>query len=137
MLQTRAVNSLRRMAEEHMVDTVRVYRPSTSVLSDDLTETNVPGALVWEGKARISPTQGPREQGVGEGVISMRDADFLIPHDAPLPWMDDEVEVVASADAALVGRWFRITDVRVFSQQAARRFSAIQAQPSRQWGPVR
>lgn len=117
-----------------MVDELAFWRPSSSELQEDLTETHVPGAKVWEGKCLLTPTEGPREQPVGEGIISMRDADAIIPIDAPTPRIDDEVEITASRDPELVGRWFRVTDVRVYSNQPARRLSMVQAQPSRNWG---
>lgn len=135
MFSERGMKMLRRNAERTMDDTIRVMRPSDSTLESDLTETNVPGVQVYEGKARITPTRGPREASVGEGVMALRDADIIIPHDSPLVWRDDNVEVVTSADPALEGRSFRVTDVRVHSEQAARRFSCVQVQPSRQWQP--
>ena len=117
-----------------MVDELIIRRGSSSEHNDDtLRETYQEGDVVYQGKGRVRPTRGPREQAVSEGVIVMRDADFDIPIDAPLPRRDDEVYVSSSADSALEGMWFRITDVRVFSQQATRRFSGVQAQPSRLW----
>lgn len=133
-MSKRALKTIRSTAELAMVDKLLIRRGSSSEHDDDtLKETYQPGETVYEGKGRIRPTRGPREMGVGEGVIVMRDADFDIPIDAPLPRRDDEVKVVSSSDDGLKGTWFRITDVRVFSQQAARRFSGVQAQPSRLW----
>lgn len=117
-----------------MVDQIQIWRdPSQTYDSDTLIAFFSGGNMVYDGKGRIRPTRGPREQAINEGVIALRDADFLIPIDAATPRRDDEVFVVDSEDPALVGTWFRITDVRAFSQQAARGFSALQGQPSRLW----
>lgn len=138
MMPPSALADLRRMAQKWMVDEIEIWRPPTAQLEADLTASTVadPAGPLIQTICRISPTRGPRQLPVGEGVMALRDADFLTPHDGPLPWVDDEVRVVTSADPMLQGRWFRITDVRVFSQQATRRFSAVQAQPSRQWRPA-
>lgn len=136
-MSDRAVKTIRKTSESAMVDTLLIRRGSSSEHDDTtLREEYLPGDTVYQGKGRVRPTSGPREMAISEGVISMRDADFDIPVDAPLPRRDDEVNVVASADSALEGTWFRITDVRVFSQQAAQRFSGVQAQPSRLWPEV-
>lgn len=133
-MSDRAVKTIRKTSESAMVDTLLIRRGSSSTHDDTtLRDEYQPGDTIYQGKGRVRPTRGPREMGVAEGVITMRDADFDIPVDAPLPRRDDEVNVVASSDSALQGTWFRITDVRVFSQQAARKFSGVQAQPSRLW----
>lgn len=133
MMDARAMSAIRGMVEEWMVDEIEIWSESSSQYDEaTLRDEHMPGTLYWSGKARISPTTGPREQALAEGVLQMRDADILAPIDAN-PAVDDEVRVVSSADPALQGRWFRITDVRAFSQQASRRFSVVQAQKSRQW----
>ena len=117
-----------------MVDEIQIWRdPDKDYESNTLIASFSGGTLLYDGKARIRPTRGPREQAINEGVIVLRDADFLIPISAATPWRDDEVFVASSEDPALVGTWFRITDVRAFSQQAARGFSGLQGQPSRLW----
>jgi len=117
-----------------MTDTIEVWRDTDSSLDDGtLVESTVAGTRIYNGKARVRPTRGPREQPVSEGVMSMRDADFLVPIDATIPMINDEVYVALSTDPGLQGTWFRVTDVRVFSQQAARGFSGVQAQPSKRW----
>jgi hypothetical protein len=134
LMSPRALATIRRTTELWMVDVVELWRGTTSDYDDaTLIESPVAGTKLYDGKARIRPTSGPREQAVAEGVIVMRDAEILFPIDAPLPRIDDELRVQSSPDDALVGTWFRITDVTVFSQQASRRCSAIQAQPSRDW----
>jgi hypothetical protein len=135
-MSKRAITTIRRSTEEWMVDEIELWSPSSwSYDETTLKDEHTPGTKEWEGKARISPTQGPREQAVGDDIIVMRDADVLVPIGAPEPYRDQEVLVKASEDPALVGRWFRITDVRVFSQQAARRFSIVQSQKSRDHDP--
>ena len=117
-----------------MVDEIEIWRdPQQTYDSDTLIASFTGGNLVYEGKGRVRPTRGPREQAISEGVIALRDADFLIPINATTPRRDDEVFVKSSEDPSLEGTWFRITDVRAFSQQAARGFSALQGQPSRLW----
>jgi hypothetical protein len=134
LMSPRAIATIRRTTERWMVDTVEVWRGSDSTHDEDtLVEAPVPGDEVYSGKARVRPTRGAREVAIGEGVISLRDADILFPIGTPLLRIDDEVKVVTSEDPALVGTWFRITDVRAFSQQASRSVSAVQAQPSRTW----
>jgi len=134
LLSERALKTMERMAERSFVDTLELHRGSSTERDPSTgVESYVPGDTLWSGLARVRPTRGPREQGVGEGVVSMRDADFLFPLSAPLPWRDDAIKVVGSRDAKLVGLWFRITDVRMFSQQSARSCSGIQIQPSRLW----
>lgn len=117
-----------------MTDEIELREASTFSHDDEtLRESHTPGALVWTGKARIRPTRGPREQAVAEGVLAMRDADVLIPLEAPDPYRDQEVRVLSSQDPSLVDRWFIISDVRAFSQQSARSFSVLQHQRSRLW----
>lgn len=119
-----------------MVDTLEFWSPSTwDDADDDLESEHSPGVLLWEGKGRVRPTKGPREQAVGDSVLALRDADVNVPLDAPEPYVDMEVRVVTSDDPALVGRWLRVTDVRVFGQQATRKFSVIQFQRDKDWNP--
>ena len=134
LMTPRAIQTMRRTALRWMVDTVEVWRGSSSEF-DDVThiEDPVDGTKIWEGPARVRPTSGPREQAISEGVLTMRDADILYPLTAQMLRRDDEVFVKTSDDPELQGTWFRVTDVRAFSQQAARKASMIQAQPSRLW----
>jgi hypothetical protein len=137
-MSPRALHTIRRSTERWMVDQIELWSSSKSEFDDEtMRETHIPGVKKGESKARISPTTGPREQPIGDSVIALRDADILLPIDFVEPSRDDEVLVVSSADPALVGRWFMVTDVRVFSQQAARRISVVQAQRSRNWDPDR
>jgi hypothetical protein len=134
MFSSKALAVLRRNTERWLVDTIEIWRPSTFEDTDDsLVGRRSAGEQVYTGAARLTPSRGPRELAVPEGVIKLRDTDVLIPFASPVPWIDDEVYVATSEDPEMEGRWLRITDVRVASQQAARRFSAIQAQPSRDW----
>lgn len=131
-MSDRAVTTLRRNALLWMRDEIELWSPSTSS-HDDLTllEEHTDGTKEWEGVARISPTRGPREMSIGDAVIALRDADVLIPHSAPSPYKDQEIYIKASLDPELVGRWGKVTDARVFSQQAARKFSITMTQKSR------
>jgi hypothetical protein len=135
-MSDRAMATLRRSLNNSMVDTAEVWSSPTSAHDDStLIESPVPGTLLWTSPVRVTPTRGPREQPVGEGVMAMRDADLLFPWDSPEPIRDQEVKIVTSEDPNLAGRWFRITDVRAHSQQASRRVSAVQFQRSEQWNP--
>ena len=134
LMSKRAVKTIRRTVERGMVDQLVIRRGSSSEHDNEtLRDEYQPGSVIYSGKGRVRPTRGPREQAVSEGVIVMRDADFDIPVDASLPRRDDEVYVSASDDPSLEGTYFRISDVRLFSQQPARQFSGIAAQPSRLW----
>lgn len=134
LMSPRALSTIRRTSERWMTDEIELREPSVFAHDDDtLREEHTPGAVVWTGKARIRPTRGPSEAAVAEGVLALRDADINLPLDAPDPYRDQEVRVVTSQDASLQNRWFRITDVRVFSQQATRQISVVQHQRSRLW----
>jgi hypothetical protein len=135
-MSPRAIATIRRSTNQWMIDEIEVWdKPSSEHDDNTLVESHTSSQLLWESKARITPTRGPREQPVGEGVMVMREADILIPHDSPAPIRDQQVRVKSSADPSLVGRWFSITDVRASSQQAARRFSVVQHQRSEDWNP--
>lgn len=128
------MQTVRRDMQKWMSDEIAIYRGSTSSSDEStLIESSVTGSLVWQGPCRISPSRGPREVSAGDDVIVMRDAEFLIPFDAPMPHRDDEVAVLSSYLPTLVGEWYRITDVRIHSHQATLKFSAIHSQPSRLW----
>jgi hypothetical protein len=135
-MSARALKTIRARTERWLVDDVEFWRPSSTEFDDDtLREELVEGQQVWEGKGRVRPTSGPREAAIAEGVIALRDADILIPVGAFIPRRDDEVYVSSSQNPKVAGRWFRVTDVRAASQEAATRCSAIQAQPSERWHP--
>lgn len=130
------MRTLRTTAERWMVDEVEFWSPSTwSDTDDDLESEHQAGEQLWSGIGRIRPTTGPREQPVADTVLALRDADINVPLSAPEPFVDMEVRVAASGDPALTGRWFRVTDVRVFGQQASRKFSVVQFQRDRDWNP--
>lgn len=119
---------------EWMTDEIEIWSPSSSEHDEDtLIESHIEGEKLYEGQARVRPTRGPREHAIEEGVLTLRDADIMIPISEFVPEKDQDVLVTSSEDAGLEGRWFKVTDVRVFSQQGARSFSAIQTQPSRLW----
>ena len=120
--------------QKWMSDEILILRGSTSSSNETtLIESSIAGSTIYQGPCRISPSRGPREISLGNDVIVMRDADFLLPFDAALPHRDDEVNVLASYLSTMVGMWYRITDVRIHSHQATLKFSAIQGQPSRDW----
>lgn len=136
-MSQRAEKTIQRSTSMWMIDRVELWNPSSSTHDDEtLIEEHEAGEKIWgPGPARIRPTSGPREQAVGDTVLALRDADILLPLTVPLPWVEQEIKVVKSRDTALVGRWFRITDVRVFSQQPARLVSVVQHQRSPDWNP--
>ena len=135
-MSNRAVATLRRTALDWMQDEIELWSPSTSTHNDTtLREVITPGVKEWEGVARIGPAQGAREISIGDAVIALRDADVLIPHDAPAPYKDQEIYIKSSQDSELVGRWGKVVSSRVFSQQATRRFSITMAQKSRVYDP--
>lgn len=87
--------------------------------------------LIYDGICRITPTRGDREMAVGDEVILLRDTDFYLPFSAPLPIVDDLITVTTAVDLTLVGRVWRITDVRVGETNVARKVSGVSLSPSR------
>lgn len=110
----------------HDLPSVAGFNPSTGEMAADATPE-----LIYDGICRITPTKGDREIAVGDEIVVLRDTDFYLPFNAPLPIVDDLITVTTAVDLALVGRVFRITNVRVGETNVARRLSAVTVAPSR------
>lgn len=133
MFTTKQLNEIRTVLGQFLVDECRISRPTHQRNFDEDTGVSAYGGetVIYTGVCRFKPTSGPRETTVGERVVTMRDTDLLLPHDAPDVERDDLVEATSTEDGLLDGRQFKVTDVRVASQQAFRRLSMLQIQPSR------
>lgn len=149
LLSPRMLKTMRRTMNKFMIDEVEVYRigdQSESIFDPDtITSTPKDGTMIYDGVARLRPTSGPREIAVGESVMVLRDADFSFPWDAPEFQRDDMIfhkgyitglfdeNFTEPFAVNATARWFRVTDVTLAGQQATKRCSALQIQPSRVW----
>lgn len=101
-----------KMTLAQMTSQVAVTRPGPPTFdpATGLTEAHA-GATVWSGPARIYSTSGSLTV-MGEGVVSLGQTNISIPQDAPLPKVDDIVDVTSSLDdPAMVNRRYRVIDV--------------------------
>lgn len=108
----RAREYVKKMTVAQMTSQVVVTRPGAPTFDSatGLTEAHT-GSTVWSGPARIYSTTGSLTV-LGEGLVSMGQTTISIPQDAPLPRVDDIVEVTASPDdPAMVERRYRVIDV--------------------------
>ena len=108
----RARAYVKRMAVAQMTSQVVVTRPGTPTFDPDTGLTTAhEGSEVWTGPARIYSTTGGLSI-QGDGIVSLGQTTIAIPQDAPLPHVDDLVDVVSSPDdSAMVGRRYRVIDV--------------------------
>ena len=127
---------LQRQSERFMLDRIKIERPTDGSLDPD-TNIHSTGTLsvIYTGKARLSPTRGPREMPVGEEVLAMRDTDCYIPKFAASPRRDDLITVLDTTDGQNIGRVFRVTDVRVGTVTASKQMSCVQVEESDTWTP--
>jgi len=108
----RARSYLYKMTVGQMTSTVTIERPAVPTF-DSTTgmSTAHTSVVVWSGPARIYSTTGGMQL-VGGGLAAIGQSTVSIPQDAPLPKVDDMVEVTASPDdPAMVGRRYRVIDV--------------------------
>jgi Family of unknown function (DUF6093) len=108
----RARNYVKKMALAQMTSQVAVTRPGAPTFDADTGLTTAHSTdPYWTGPARIYSTTGGI-QVIGEGVVSLGQTTIAISQDAPLPKIDDIVEVTSSPDdPAMVGRFYRVIDV--------------------------
>lgn len=128
-----AVLRARAYAEANMQSTVTIARRSKPVF-DQTTGRLAPGAptTIYTGIARIYDVTGGTMMLLGEDPQYVRSSFVSIPMSAPVPQVDDVVEVTAHPDPALIGKFFKITDVSAGGQlPAARRLSVqgVEASP--------
>lgn len=108
----RARAYLKKMTELQMQSQVHITRPGNPTFdpASGLTTAHT-GSDVYTGPARVYPTQGAL-QAIGDGLVSIGQTSISIPQDAPLPKVDDIVDVVSTPDdSAMVDRRYRVIDV--------------------------
>lgn len=122
---TRHLDKLKSTVEAFMADECVIERPSDRSLDTSTGVESVgQGTEIYSGKCRITPTSERGEEVVGEEMVSWRDTDFYIPLSAPEIHQDDLLTVTSATDAEMVGRVWRITDVRQATYQTSRQLSA-------------
>lgn len=108
----RARAYVKKMAVAQMTSQIVITRPGTPTFdaTTGLTTAHT-GTTVWTGPARFYSTTGG-VQVIGDAVVSLGQTTVAIPQDAPLPEIDDIVDVTSSPDdTAMVGRRYRVIDV--------------------------
>jgi len=125
----------RRYAEANMTAAVTITRmaePSLDDLTGGLTATEQ--FVLYSGKARVYGVSGPMTMSLGEEPQYFSSTYVSIPLAAPMPHVDDMIEVTAHHDWTLVGRTFRVMDVESGGQYpAVRRMQVTGVQNSKQW----
>lgn len=93
----------------------------------------VPGS---GGEAGVVVTDGPSTMDIGDEPAYFDALTVYIPQHSPnLPRIDDLIFVMATPDADLVDRVFRVTSVANGGRiLASNRISAVGVAPSKQWG---
>lgn len=122
---TRHLDKLKSTIEAFMADQCVIERPSSRTLDTNTGVESVgQGTEIYSGKCRIAPTSERGEEVVGDEMVSWRDTDFFIPLSAPQIRQDDILTVTSATDSEMVGRVWRITDVRQATYQVERKLSA-------------
>lgn len=108
----------------------REYDPAVPAVIYD--HESIPGA---GGVAGITPAQGASYMDVGDEPQYYDSASVMIPQSAPRnPMINDIVQVVASPDADIVGRFFRVVGVPVGGRIVGSiAMSCTGIAPSREW----
>lgn len=104
---------IKRRAEAHMTDTIKVIRAGSQVL-DRTTGMSVATdqSTIYWGNARIHEVQDSGYIVLGESDIPVKQVDVSIPFDSfPVPDRDDVVLIITSVDPDLVGRKLRVIQV--------------------------
>jgi hypothetical protein len=127
-----AMNSLIVLTRRGSYDEVsREYDESaTEVLYDNPSE---PGTGA---RAGVATAQGPMNMSVGDEPTYYSSVQIYLPQDGPSknPRVDDVAYVVASPEADIVGRYFRVIDAPVGGRMhASIQLQCVGIAPSRQW----
>lgn len=102
------------------------------------------GEVIWgpdpadptKGIARIYAVTGPVTMGLGDEPQYFQSTYISIPLEAPLPEIDDVVEVIEHPDIKLVGRFYRVVDVERGGQiPVVHKMQVVGVEPSRSWRP--
>jgi hypothetical protein len=135
---TEVIRYAQRYAEANMTATVAVSRmaePSLDSITGNLAA--IEAFLLYQGKARVYGVSGPMTMSLGEEPQYFSSTYVSIPLAAPMPQVDDVVEVLTHHDWTVVGRLFRVMDVEAGGQYpAVRRMQVTGVQNSKQWTSV-
>lgn len=128
----RATKVARTYAEGNMNSAVRITRPTEAVFNRSTGVLDEPAeALVYAGKARITPLQGPVQLSIGDDPQFYSSCNVSVPLTV-MPQVDDIVQITASPDPGVIGRVFRIEDVEGGGEMpVVRRVRATGVQHSR------
>lgn len=116
-----------------MGEQCKVQRTTQGGLNETTGVYGAPTAVdYYVGPCRVAPSTSGSPTVVGEEEIVYRQTDIFLPYDAPVPREDDVVLITASEeDPEMVGRVFRIVEVRLSSNNNARMLSCTNVQPSK------
>lgn len=128
----RELREMRALQAKGMGDRCKVQRTVAGGLNEVTGQYGAPTATtIYEGVCRVAPTTSGQPTVVGQEEVVYRQTDVFLPHDAPVPREDDIIVVTrAEHDPDMVGRVFRIVDVRLSSNNNARKVSCTNLQPS-------
>lgn len=123
-------------AEGNMIAMVKVTRPTAPVFDRDTGGLAAMGAdsVRYEGKARVYSVTGPVQYALGDEPTFYSSTFVSIPITAPIPRVDDVVEILSHPDPNIVGRSFRVQDVEAGGQiPVVHRMQVVGIQASREW----
>ena len=115
---------MREASASAMPDTGTITRGSSGGTLNATTGVWTPGAAttIYTGAMRLrAPTATETTALFGDEDVTKQRYVLTLPHDAPLPSIDDRVSVTVSADDEIDGLSFRIVSVSLGSWQIDRR----------------
>lgn len=103
---------IRKRATDLMHDTCIIYKPGKPVLDRNTGKTHTGPPLVkYTGPCRFWEVQAGQQMLMGDEQITITQTYLSLPFDAPVPEEDDTVEILACADASLVGMTVSVISV--------------------------
>lgn len=105
---------IRARAEDLMEDQCRIFRPGpTQLVYDPETRraTHSPTTTIYLGKCRVWEVPAGGQFVLGEVEYTTSQLWMSIPHNAPIPNQDDQVEILESVDGSLQGKFLKITSI--------------------------
>ena len=123
----RQMKKIEKTVESFMADSCTITRREKGdVDSENVYEPGM-ATTIYTGKCRVTPSR-PKEEVVGEELVTWRDTEIYIPSDASKVIRDDLVTITQANDSTITGRVFRVTDVRAATWQGSRQLSAVSEQ---------
>lgn len=121
-----AVLDQARTAQESLMLSVVTIRDGADVFDPDAgTETWIPGDTVYDGPANVQAlTREAREYVAGAQAVSTSTHAVKLPHTAAQPLPGHRVDVTASPDPFLVGKWLTVDAISGNDFVTARRVLA-------------